>query len=58
MELASNKVPNTRIHERAAGRVLLGLVNGRYIRKLFSLILTKNNNNRRFCDSNNATVIS
>ncbi len=26
MELAANKVPNTRIHERAAGRVLLGLV--------------------------------
>ncbi len=56
MELAVNKVPNIKIHERAAGRVILGLVIMiDIIRKLCSLILTKKTGD---FVSNNATVIS
>ncbi len=51
MELAANKVKNTRIHERAAGPVLLGLVKW-WIYKKYLLFDNDNNNN------NNATVIS
>ncbi len=40
MELAANKVPNTRIHERAAGRVILGLVKWWIYEKALLLILT------------------
>ncbi len=55
MELAANKVKNTRIHERAA-RVKCWI----YKKALLFDIDNNNNNkkNRRFCDNNNATVIS
>ncbi len=49
MKLAANKVPNTRIHEKAAGLVILGLANVRYI--LFHI------DKHRYFDSDTATVI-
>ncbi len=57
MELAANKVPNTRIHERAAGPVILGLVKLWIYKKAF-LFDIDNNKKGQFCDSNHATVIS
>ncbi len=47
MEIAANKVKNTRIHERAAGRILLRLVKWWIYKKVLLFDIDNNNNNKK-----------